>query len=326
MSKKFWRSAAVAMVALTVTLGSAAQAAVPAGKEFNLAASLTKDPLLKATALKHPTVMQSFAYDPYNNDLHTLQVRSGEADSGNLVVTKRPGKSDNTYMVLHGFGPGATMGLQKDSATGKVYLWVESRSVKGSDGVGKGTHISRVEWKTNKHVDNSDPLVKDLTPPGAAGKSPRPVVDQKNNLLVVRTSLFGHKYSFTAYPIAQAGSGNWSNPVYTVTVPQKKVVGSSTKYMTSQGTTAFGNFVYLYWGDAYSSSNPAPKGNTWIQKYRISDGKLVQEKRTEAYKSLSFREPEGIAVYKPRSTAPILGFGFASGDASSRKATIAGKP
>ena len=325
MSKNVVRLLAIAIAGFSLVVGTAAYAAVPAGKKFDLTASLVKPALLDAKALKHPTVMQSFAYDPYNNDLYTMQVMSGESAEGNLVVTKNPRSGNPDYMVLNGFGHGATMGLQKNSSTSGVYLWVESHSVENSKGDGNGTRIARVKWSNKARPGVNNPLVTDLTPPNAVGHTPRPVVDQKNGLLVVRTTS-GHTYTFTAYTLTDAAAKVWTKPVYTTTVPQMKVPGSSTDYMVSQGTTAFGNYVYLYWGENYDK---APAGNTYLQSYKIVNGKaatLEQSKHTEAYKSLDFREPEGINVYKSRSSAPVLAFGFASGKSGARKATIAGKP
>jgi len=306
------------LVATIIGMAGSAQGAVPSNGRFSLSASLVDPALLWKTPLQNQTVMQSFAWDPTNNDLYTTQVRNGESNLGNIVVTARPGKSTQSYMVLYGFGHGTTIGIERATSTSGLYLWVESHS--GSVASGEdafGTRISRVAWSSKGRVTSSD--VQERTPPEAVDRSPRPIVDQKNNLLIVRYS-YGSVYRFDAYPLADAANDIWTNRVYRTDVPRPSG--------TSQGTTVYGGYVYLYYGNSYSSTNPYP-GNTTLYSYKIVDGgtaTLAEMKLTEAYKSLDFREPEGLGVYKPRSSAPILGFGFASGPSGDRLATIAGKP
>jgi len=313
-------AAGLTAAAAVVGTPGTAEAAVPSNGRFDLAASLVDPPLLWKTPLQNQTVMQSFAWDPTNNYLYTIQCRNGEGHLGNLVVTARPGTSSQSYMVLYGFGHGVTLGIERASSTTGLYLWAESHSGSVPEGEDAfGTRISRVAWSTNGRVSTTSAGVQERTPPEAVDRSPRPIVDQKNNLLIVRYT-YGSGYRFDAYPITDAAKDIWTNRVYRTDVPKPSG--------TSQGTTVYGGYVYLYYGNAYSSTNPYP-GNTTLYAYKIVDGgaaTLSETKLTEAYKSLDFREPEGLAVYKPRSTAPILGFGFASGPAGDRLATIAGKP
>ncbi|MBB6675697.1 hypothetical protein [Cohnella nanjingensis] len=91
-----------------------------------------------------------------------------------------------------------------------------------------------------------------------------------------------------------------------------------------QGYCAYGNYLYLLDGTSYSASNPSP-GNTYLTTVDLNTGTQVDRFRTQAGVSLAYREPEGMAIRltdpNDESTGQLC-FGFASGAAGARKATI----
>ncbi|WP_432196943.1 hypothetical protein [Streptomyces sp. bgisy027] len=69
---------------------------------------------------------------------------------------------------------------------------------------------------------------------------------------------------------------------------------------------------------------PADRGDTHVSCLHIRTGEPVQRERTEAGHSLSFREPEGLAVR--RTPKPWLCRGFASGAVGAREFSVCYKP
>lgn len=78
---------------------------------------------------------------------------------------------------------------------------------------------------------------------------------------------------------------------------------------TFQGWTIFGTYVYALCGDAYGPKNPSP-GNTTLSKVDLATGLIEQTTHSNAYGSMTSREPEGMAGYIKADGEHRLYFGF----------------
>jgi hypothetical protein len=97
-------------------------------------------------------------------------------------------------------------------------------------------------------------------------------------------------------------------------------IAQPTGLGTFQGYTAYGEHLYLLDGNAYSDGNPDP-GNTHVSSVSFNGGPLTRV-ITKAGRSLTYREPEGMAVYRTDAGETRLCLGFASGGPGARRANI----
>lgn len=302
--------------------GAAARPDAVTGGVFDLSVPSTK--YLREVALQNNTVMQSFAFDDTNGSIYTIQLIQGglklsgesapvsgadRAAHGDMVVTRLSLTGSNLgHMYLRGFGHGVSIGVEPVGTS--AYLWTET-DVNPDSGYGLG--ICRFKF-SNGAVLDADSVTAWHPVPGST--SNQPSVDITNRRLLVRYRMNGNP-RYALFDLTQATAGKFT-AIYDV--PQVGV--DSTE--TFQGITVLGDYAYQMTGTAYTSesgSNPPSKhGNTYVSCVHLPDGALVQRSRTEAAYSLSYREPEGMAV---RLTSPRqLCMGFASGDSGARKASI----
>jgi hypothetical protein len=294
------------------------------GGVFDLTVPSTQ--LLREVTIQNGTVMQSFAFDNTNGYIYTIQViqgglqLSGEsapvsgADReahGDLVVTKLTlGGSNVGHMWLKGFGHGVSIGVEPVGGT--AYLWTESDNNPDS---GYGRAISRFAFSNGAVLSStSSSLVKHY--PVAGSTANQPAVDILNRRLLLRYRIAGVP-RYALYDLDQATAGTFV-PIYDV--PQVGVADTET----FQGFTVLGDYAYQMTGTAYTdesgSNPPSGHGNTYVSSIDLTTGALVQRFRTEAAYSLTYREPEGMAV---QLTSPRrLCMGFASGTSGARMASI----
>jgi hypothetical protein len=308
----------------------AATATVPDSPRFDLDTPSTV--LLREKLLQNNTVLQSLAFDNVNRRIYTAQVVQGglklagesaavpgadRAKHGDLVVTQLDytGKKLG-YMYLKGFGHGVAIGAETSGTS--AYLWTET------DGVSDGTNcwgqsLARFKFTNGQILTNtSSALTKYQPVPGAT--STTPAIDPSTNRLIMRYLLNG-KRLISAFNLDAVKAKTYT-PL--CTVPQPSVVAPTDQPF--QGYTAFGRYLYLLEGAAYGSpGSTSPTGNTYITSVDFNTGAVVQRLLTQAGYSLTYREPEGMAIYLPNpnnlSTA-LLTEGFASGATSARKMSV----
>jgi hypothetical protein len=94
------------------------------------------------------------------------------------------------------------------------------------------------------------------------------------------------------------------------------------KTIPFQGYALHRGHIYQLAGTAYDaeSNPPAEHGNAYLSSVDITTGELVQRLRTEAGRSLTYREPEGVAVRRKGGTRLYLG--LASGAAGERRFSL----
>jgi hypothetical protein len=321
LGKKIFTGMAVGAMALSlfsvIPANADAKRPVLHSKTFDLAA-VGKE-LIRDKALHNGTVQQSFAFDNVNKHIYVVQLMAGgqqlpgeaapvsgtqRGKDGDLTLTKLDFEGNELgYMFLKGFGHGVQIGVEVDES-GTPYLWTETDSVaEGNDGW--GTQLARFQFDNGAILTPESPqLEKHRLIEGVDRTTVN--IDPANETLTMRYRDSDKVFHFALFDLDQVNQGNYE-PIADVLQPQ---LG------TFQGFASYGEYLYLLEGNAYGSSgSAAPDGNTYITSVNWNNGKVVDKELFLGGTSLSFREPEGLAIRIPDTRHPHkaqLGVGFAS--------------
>ncbi|WP_432743255.1 teichoic acid biosynthesis protein C [Streptomyces sp. JH002] len=302
--------------------------ATAAGGTFNL--SVPAERWIREQTLHNVTVMQSFAFDDVNGHLYAIQVMQGglrlsgesaavsgadRAARGDLCITKLTLAGTKLgHMYLRGFGHGVAIGVEHAGAT--PWLWTESDANPSS---GYGRALSRFRFANGTVLDSDASSLAKIRPvPGST--SNQVSIDNLNQLLLLRYRLSGvARYRLMNLADVKAGRFTALHDV-----PQAGVSDSEV----FQGFAVLGEHAYQMTGTSYTSESgsnpPSGRGNTYLTRLDLSTGTVTQRSRTEAAYSLSFREPEGVAIRL--SNPRRLCLGFASGASGARRFSVYDKP
>lgn len=294
-----------------------AAAAITGGGIFDLAAPSTM--FLREKRVRDSTVMQSFAFDDANGVLYVAQVmqrdRQLKGESAPVSGTRRSAHGDVcvtrlsyagrilSWMYLRGFGHPVAIGVEAVGSSS--YLWTATASVtRTSDGVGYGTRVGRVRYVAGAVVSYPSTAIQVHRPrQGATEVSVS--FDSRNRTLLVRC-LVGGLYRYDLYGLDAFKARDY-RPLVTRTE-----TGISDVF---QGHAHFFDQVYRLEGRSGGVS-AAP---THVSRFNLSTGRMTQRSRTEAARTLTFREPQGIAVQR----APLrLHMGFADGVRGARNISL----
>lgn len=298
--------AAVAALGAGYGLYSAnsADAAVATSKRFDL--TKPSYDLFRHVKLQNQTVMQSFTFDNVNRRLFVAQLKNGSTSNanGDLCITQLDFDGNKKgYMYLKGFGHGVSIGVE---AVGSAsYLWTEVDSVKE-----RGTRLARFKFSNGVTLSKASSALTKYSPVAGAVNTTC-ATDPVNNRIAMRYDLNG-RFRIALYKLSDLKSRKFQ-PLTDVALPGGLGV--------FQGYAIYGQYVYLYTGQAYSASNPKP-GNSYITCVDLNTGKQVSRALTKAGSTLTLREPEGMAVYRTKAGQTRLFLGFASGAAGDRRANL----
>lgn len=291
------------LAALGLGYGSGmASASVPTSQRFDL--TKPSSDLYRGRALYDGTVMQSFAFDQTNLRLFVAQVREGSASgSGDLCITELEWSTWNAigHMYLTGFGHGVSIGAQAVGTS--TYLWVDT----DADTAGYGQRLGRFKYTNGTTLAASSAAVTKYTPVSTANRHTC-AIDAVNNRLIVRyrpAPSGVHRYA--AYDLTAATNGNFGSPLVDFPEPTDIDVANL------QGYTAYGQYLYCLTGDAEAPDT------TYLWSVNLNTGGVTEQFLTTAGSTLSYREPEGMAVYTTASGEPRLFFGFASGTTANQR-------
>lgn len=278
--------------AAVVLPGSPASASVPAAKRFDL--SQPSYERFRSVSL-HEThhAMQGMAYDNVNRRLYIAQIQNG-SDGDDLCINQLTIEGVLTgHMHVSNAGHGVSIGVEPVGTAS--YIWMECDSDAHSD-AGRGTALARF-----KFVNGAAPssVKKFLT----GSKTITCATDPVNQRLLVRRSESGSMH-YSLFSLADAAAGRFTSPLAHFAQP---ALGSGS--VTFQGYTFLGNILYTL--DGTGHEDPAAI-NSYVTAIDMNTGKVVQRSLTKAGKTLFFREPEGMMVYKTVNGNPRLCFGFAS--------------
>lgn len=283
--------------------------------------------LIQDKPLHNGTVLQSFAFDDENKHIYVVQLMAGgqqlpdedepisgatRAKHGDLTLTKLDQNGNKLgHMFLKGFGHGVQIGVEVDN--GVTYLWTETDAVtEGKDGW--GTQITRFPFEDGSILTPDSPILeKHRLIEGADRTTVN--IDKAHGLLTMRYRLDGN-FRYGVYELEQVKNGNYQS---IADVPQPSVG-------TFQGFASYGNYLYLLEGNAYGGNGSvAPYGNTYVTSVDLNTGKAVARQLVSAGNSMTFREPEGMAIRIPNPKHPHkaqLNIGFASDFTPNRLANI----
>ncbi|MET9269879.1 hypothetical protein [Kribbella sp. NPDC003557] len=299
--------AVVAAGTFGVPAATARTLSLPPSKRFKMSA--TTNEFFRSQPLRDATVMQSFAFDTPNNRLFAAQLRGGSgANSGDLALTQLDFSGNQLgYMYLTGFGHAVSIGAEASGST--TYLWTET-DVDTTNG--RGRQICRFPWQNGKTLTSS---AVTKWKPVAGGSVFTPAVDQRFNQLGVRHSLSDGMH-INVYSLAAARAGDFSTILASFKQP------ALTPGIDFQGWALYGSYAYFWEGEAYPGEPDETQATSKLWCYDINAGELVDSFLTLAGKSLTYREPEGMAVYGSTDATARLFFGFASGVTGDRRANL----
>jgi hypothetical protein len=294
----------LAAAALVGGFAEPAAADVPGSAHFDL--TQPSYDLFRDSGLFQQTVMQSFTFDNVNRRLFVAQVTNGSAaaDRGDLCVSQLTFAGELLgHMFLTGFGHGVSIGVEPVGSTS--YLWTEVDSVSA-----RGTQLCRFPFVSGTTLDHASATLEKHQP--IAGiDTVTCATDPVNERLVMRYRT-GGVFRYAVYTPSDLHAGVYDRPLADIAQP----AGMGT----FQGYAVYGEYLYMLDGDAYSSTNPSP-GNAHVSSVSFNGGPVTRV-ATNAGASLSYREPEGMAVYRTVAGETRLFLGFASGAAGARRANI----
>ena len=283
-------------------------ATIAASKHFDL--TKPSYDLFRSKPLYDNTVQQGFAFDNVNHRLFVSQLRDGTKDTtGDLCITELDFSGKRLgHMYLTGFGHGVSFGAQAEGSS--TYLWTET----DVDSGGYGKKLGRFKFTSGTVLSKTSSALKVLTPVAAATQHTCSI-DPVTNRLVVRYQMTDGKH-IAVYDLAAATNGDFSKPLANFKQPAFNSISS-----TFQGYTAYGEFLYLLTGTSYTASGN--KINSQIASINLNTGAVATAPvLTKAGSTLSYREPEGLAIYKTDSGEIRLFLGFASGKVGDRRSNI----
>ncbi|MFC0629505.1 phage baseplate protein [Kribbella deserti] len=301
--------ALLAAGSLGVPAAQASALALPATKRFKMSA--TTNEFFRHKPLWGPKVMQSMAFDTPNQRIFAVQLRSETGENSGTLTMSRLDFSGNVvgHMYLTGFGHGVAIGVEPVGTTS--YLWTETDADPAN---GRGRRIARFPWQNGATLTETSSSLKSYKPV-SDGSVFTCTVDQRYKRLAVRYSQ-GGRMRINLYPLAEANRGIFTTVLASFAQP------ALTSGVPFQGWAVYGAYAYFWEGSAYPGDPDETKANSKLWCYDINAGKIVDSFLTLAGKSLTYREPEGMAVYGTTDATARLYFGFASGVAGDRRANF----
>ncbi|MFI0349939.1 hypothetical protein [Actinomadura sp. 9N407] len=307
------------IAALALGTSSPAEAA-PAGAvalpdpgRFDLYDAATD--LFRHKPLHEPTVMQSFAFDNVNRRLFAAQVRgtSGAAARGDLCVTRLTFAGDRIqgqWMHLNGFGHAVSFGVEPRGTESHLWIEVDPEQVNGS---ARGQRLTRVRFQAGKTISGTKDLPRyTLIPDAEKARQLTCSIDPVYGNIAVRYHTPSGGFRFAVYVLPLFSQGIF---VRLADIATPSGLG------VFQGYALYGRYLYLYAGEAYSGDNQPP-GNTYMSCVDLATGREVSRFLSRAGRTLSHREPEGLAIYRTRAGEMRLFQGIASGPVGDRRANL----
>lgn len=287
---------------------------------------------LRGVRTTYETVMQSFGLDNTRREIYTTQViESGvqladedrpyshdeRSARGDLVFTRHG--ADGAIlgrMWARRFGHGNQMAVEVDAA-GVAWIWTGTEGSLAELGSNSAPFaLSRIRFKTDTILESDD--LEHWYPDGTPRQSTYPAVDPTTGTFMAKW-WDGTTHRARLYPLAEAAANVW-NPLAEIVYREGQTpeVGPST----AQGFQTFNGergWYYVLHG------KPAGE-HAWVAVYSWRTGQLVENVRIQGARGITYREPEGMAVYQPDpANAPeqgVLWHGFAEGASGARRAVF----
>ncbi|MGW1889085.1 phage baseplate protein [Streptomyces sp. NPDC002004] len=299
------------LAALGLGLGAGpASATVPSSQRFDL--TQPSYDLYRSQPLHDSTVQQGFAFDNVNRRLFVAQRLDGSSDTaGDLCITQLDFDGNYLgYMHLKGFGHGVAFGAQGVGTS--TYLWTEV----DANSNGYGQRLARFKFTSGTTLTNTSSALTKFTPVSTANEHTCSI-DPVNNRLIVRYNVSGDGKHIAVYDLTAATNGNFGSPLANFKQP-----ALPTMSQTFQGYTAYGQYLYVMTGDSKDVTGE-DNINSEITTINMNTGAIAQAPVfTQAGSTLTFREPEGLAIYQTVGGEVRLFLGFASGVSGDRRSNL----
>jgi hypothetical protein len=314
---------AAAAAVLGATRTGRAEAVIPhlsalsGGGVFDLTAPSSV--FLRERRARDVTVLQSIAFDDAKGVLFVAQVmqknRQLTGESAPVSGTRRSAHGDVTvsrfnysgrllsWMYLRGFGHPVGIGVEPVGSSS--YLWLGGRAVpRSTDGKGYPTRVARVRFAPGAVVDYGSSAVTRYRPVDGATEI-SVSLDMLNRTLLLRYLLNG-AYRYRLYRLDAFKDRDYRPLI------SRTETGISDLF---QGHAHLHGQVYRLEGRSGGVS-AAP---THVSRFDLPSGRTTQRTVTQAARTLTFREPEGMAV----QLRPLrLHMGFADGVTGARNLSI----
>jgi hypothetical protein len=237
---------------------------------------------------------------------HTYHLQHGD-----LTLTHLDGGGRiMSWMYLLGFGHGETISVQ--AAHPGLWIWVEAVSARGPTAFadGFGTQIARFRWQAGATIRPLSPGVELYNPnPGTFHNAPS--LRLADGLVAARYMTADAHEHTAVYELGGFLAHRYV-PVRVLDRPSYPGTGQGWALMPG------GETIARLTGDHYSPANPPP-GDTQLTIYDA--GGIVSQEPILDGLDLSWREPEGV-----QPAAGQICYGFASGPATGRRASIYSRP
>ncbi|MEU0810819.1 teichoic acid biosynthesis protein C [Streptomyces sp. NPDC005970] len=298
--------AALGLGAKVATASEAAPTAVPTSSRFDL--TEPSYDLFRHARLHDARVQQSFCFDNVNRRLFVAQLKDGSADSsGDLCITQLDFSGNELgYMYLLGFGHAVSIAAQPVGTS--TYLWTEVDVNSGA----RGKRLARFRWSSGTTLSSTSSALTKHSPVSDATETTC-AIDPVNNRMAIRYLNTAGSRRYAIFNVNEVAAGNYTNRLADFAQPSDSAV--------FQGYTLYGSYVYQLTGTAYGADNPSP-GNAYTSSVNVNTGALTQRAFTGAGSTLTYREPEGMGVYRTAAGEVRLFLGFASGEAGDRRSNL----
>lgn len=276
----------------------ATPAGIAASARFDLAGQ--PRPSLREIRLHEPdSTMQGIGYDTANQRLFAVQGRDGRP--GADLCINQLGRHGEVLGHVHVNDAGHGQSFGVESVGRASYLWLEWDADRNTD-AGRGTALARFRF-----VPGRRPTVeKFFTGSPEVGCAIDPV---SRRLLVRRFD--GQATTYRLYRLSEAAKGEFGDPLATIREPSNDQLQPTGGTAVLQAFTVLGSYLYTWLGTGGHAGTVSDPFNTYLSAIDLRTGRIIQQRRITAGRSLVFREPEGLAV-DIVGGAPRLCFGFAS--------------
>jgi hypothetical protein len=288
---------------------SAATPPLPASHRFKLSAHSPSLFTKKVLDESHHS-MQGFAFDNVNHRLFVVQSRNGMS-TDNLSIN-HVSMSGHVYSTMHLGHAGHGVSIGVEAVGSSSYIWMEC-DAHGTGDKARGTALARFKYVGNKSPSH-------ITKHFVGSTAITCATDPFHNRIAVRRQIGGH-WRFGVYELH---NGKIGTRLVQAHQPALKVNGVT---QVNQGWTLYGQYIYMLTGtgNAKSNSNPDKYINSRIWCLDLNTGtaaavsdahipaaRIKEHFLTQAGKSLVYREPEGMAVYRPPGHSAGLYFGYSA--------------
>jgi hypothetical protein len=239
--------------------------------------------------------MQGLAYDVVNERLFIAQQRDGRPGADLCINQLSLTGEMIAHVHVDDAGHGQSFGVEPVGSTS--YLWLEWNANENTSD-GRGTELARFPFGPGRPR-----AVRTFFDSGVeVGCS----VDPVNRRILIRRPERGGTF-YTLYDLDQA-DGGVQTPLARIQEPHLRP-GPGASVL--QAFTVLGSHLYTLVGTGGHAGTTADPFDTYLSAVHLETGEVGQQELVAAGQSLTYREPEGLAINVVNGTSQLC-FGLAS--------------